>query len=57
MIKKFIIDNLLSIHSGGMGGKIWGSIKLAAEYIVKNIKVVQENKNKANLLVYLISGI
>ncbi|MFC3158710.1 hypothetical protein SAMN05443633_1302 [Chryseobacterium arachidis] len=29
MIKQFIIKNLLSIHSGGVGGKIWASIKLA----------------------------
>jgi len=30
MIKDFIIKNLLSIHSGGMGGKIWSSVQLAA---------------------------
>lgn len=30
MIKKFIIKNLISIHSGGLGGKVWSSVKLAA---------------------------
>jgi len=30
MIKKFLIKNLISIHSGGLGGKIWSSAKLAA---------------------------
>jgi len=30
MIKEFIIKNLISIHSGGVGGKIWASVKLAA---------------------------
>ncbi|MCJ8153256.1 hypothetical protein MKJ01_05705 [Chryseobacterium sp. SSA4.19] len=30
MIKEFIIKNLISIHSGGVGGKIWGSVQLAA---------------------------
>ncbi|WP_223560193.1 phage holin family protein [Chryseobacterium lathyri] len=30
MIKEFIIKNLLSIHSGGLGGKIWASLQLAA---------------------------
>lgn len=30
MIKEFIIKNLLSIHSGGVGGKIWASVQLAA---------------------------
>ncbi|ALR29775.1 hypothetical protein ATE47_04220 [Chryseobacterium sp. IHB B 17019] len=30
MIKQFIIKNLISIHSGGLGGKIWSSIQLAA---------------------------
>lgn len=30
MIKQFIIKNLLSIHSGGVGGKIWASFQLAA---------------------------
>ncbi|WP_294267756.1 hypothetical protein [uncultured Chryseobacterium sp.] len=30
MIKDFLIKNLLTIHSGGVGGKIWSSIQLAA---------------------------
>ncbi|AZA49566.1 hypothetical protein EG346_15885 [Chryseobacterium carnipullorum] len=30
MIKEFIIKNLLSIHSGGVGGKIWASLQIAA---------------------------
>ncbi|WP_223559587.1 hypothetical protein [Chryseobacterium lathyri] len=29
-MKEFIIKNLISIHSGGVGGKIWASLKLAA---------------------------
>ncbi|CEJ71248.1 hypothetical protein BN1195_03593 [Chryseobacterium oranimense G311] len=29
MIKEFIIKNLISINSGGVGGKIWASLKLA----------------------------
>lgn len=30
MIKDFLIKNLISIHSAGVGGKIWSSIQLAA---------------------------
>lgn len=29
MIKQFIIKNLLTIHSGGVGGKMWASFQLA----------------------------
>lgn len=29
-MKEFIIKNLISIHSGGVGGKIWASLQLAA---------------------------
>ncbi|SHF18953.1 hypothetical protein [Chryseobacterium vrystaatense] len=29
-MKEFIIKNLLSIHSGGVGGKIWASVQLAS---------------------------
>lgn len=30
MIKQFIIKNLIEIHSGGIGSKIWASFQLAA---------------------------
>lgn len=29
MIKQFIINNLLAIHSSGVGGKMWSSLQLA----------------------------
>lgn len=28
-MKEFLIKNLISIHSGGLGGKLWSSMKLA----------------------------
>ncbi|MGN7758908.1 hypothetical protein ACTJIV_15655 [Chryseobacterium sp. 22532] len=60
--QKLVNRSLMGMNSNYAGNKSLlfqckGTTEEPAEFIVKNIKVVQENKDKANLLGYLISGI